>query len=334
MKIKIPLLEKFFAAKPAHEYGLLKLGTKQISAGIFMMPEELSENLRIAGWSNKSVPENTFLGYQILNFDQVVELSLAALEEASINAETKPKKNILILPTGLLRSVGVAARLNRVEPEKKLDEKELDLISQKIEEKTIEKAQQDLRQQLTSADSLEEYELFNTVISQYLFDDKRVSSPINLTGRVIEVAILHSFIKTDDLKTLDQFIEQLGLDVDLAFDLTLAIAVDLSSQKSQGLLVFVDEGLTGLASFKQGKVNPMGFYNLGIDEYQNNQELWQIGLGEALDELSLKGGAPEDLFLAGVSNIHPSMQEAFSQQISLLEAERLQQAYVNVYHLL
>ncbi len=233
----------------------IDLGTDTIKAALIQTTDE--GEIKILGRSEQRQGITSMRGQKIADFDAVLETINLAIEAVELNSQTRAKK-VLLGTSGLIQSIGVTVRLKRPEPEKQINQKELDYLFQKIEEKTIDQSRP------TEADgSPKADELVGSEATRYNINGQKTETPLGLSGPILEVSIVHNFCAKSDLTALQSLTSSLGLEIYGMNETTTAIAQTLLEENEAGILIDIGGEITEIIVFKNGKILSNKTFSLG-----------------------------------------------------------------------
>ncbi|NTV30601.1 hypothetical protein HGA91_01290 [candidate division WWE3 bacterium] len=263
--MKGKLLGNIFKQKKTPYYTAIDLGSSAIRVAVFEPADEQHES-RIIGMGSQIQGRKSMYAGQITNLDAVTDSLKLALDEATLKSDSQSNQVVLGLSGGMIHVRGLRVRTKRSHPTEILTEKEFEVIAQKIEEKTLNKALQELQAKCGS-----ELTRVETSFTGFEVDGARVSTPIGLAGNEIEVAVLHYFIDQTKLNTINALIDQFNLEIVSLIETSVQAAVDLSKDGNDFILLDVGGDSTEVVVVVSGKVVGNEVLFIG-----GNDITWQI----------------------------------------------------------
>lgn len=246
--MKLNPFGRFFKPKPSPYFTAVDLGSSVIRAAIFK-PEDDVEGVAVLGLGSQMQGKKSMYGGQILDLDAVTDSLKLALEEANLKAGVESTQVVLGLSGGMIQARGLRVRTKRTHPSEKLSENEFEIIAQQIEEKTLQKAQQELQAKYGI-----EFTRVETSFTGFEVDGAKVSTPIGLAGHEVEIAVLHYFIEPAKLNIVNTLMDQFGLEIVSLLETSVNLAVGHVTSHGDFVLLDVGGDVTEIVVVTAGKV--------------------------------------------------------------------------------
>lgn len=258
--MQLPILSKILGGSPPAHYLAVDLGTDVAKVAIFKPPTQLQKNPQILGRGRQKHGLTAIKGARIDDFDAVLETLDLGLEEAQLHAGILPKNIILGLSGGAIKNVGVTVRIKRQRPEEEIDEEEFAVLSEKIEQQTLPKAQELLTQ---LGEDPQNFKQIGTYFTGYLVDGAKVETPLEISGETLQTQVLHAFTTPKTLEQTNKLADQLNLQVTTLVDTTISLTSQYLEDYPTGIVVDLGGQVSEVVIFKERKILGNVSFNLG-----------------------------------------------------------------------
>lgn len=245
--MKLPSVAKLIRRKTPH-YCVADLGSSRIKVAICKEADGLKERI-ILGEGVQLLPRGAMCGGKIIDLDTVTNTLNLALEEAYIKAGVNANRVVIGLSGGVVVPKSYRVRIRRQQIDQKITEKEFEVLAKQVEEKTLEKAEADLK-----ARNDDEYIRIETVFVGYHLDGAKVTTPLDLAGGELEISVLHYFMGASKVRTVNSLVDQLDLEVVSMVDTAVYSAIRWSEQFGDFILVDIGGGTTQVVIIERNKV--------------------------------------------------------------------------------
>ncbi len=277
--MKLPVLSKIFGSPKPEHYLAVDLGTDVVKTAIFRPPSDLSNSPQIIGSSSQKHGLTSMIGAEIDDLDAVLETIDLSLEEARLQAGLLPKSVILGLSGSVIKNIGITVRVKRTHPEEMVTSEEFELLSEKIEKQTVEKAKDSLQELGYLSDELEH---IGTYFTGYAIDGTKVDTPLDISGETLQTQVLHSFTKSQILEQVNRLVGQLGLQLVALVDTTISVSSRYLEDYDQGIVIDLGGQVTEVVVFNQRKIIGNASFNLGSRHFTEAiQEVMKINFDQA-----------------------------------------------------
>lgn len=244
----------------------------------------------------------------IADISGVVKNCEAALIEAEDQAGLQAKKVVIGIAGELVKGVTNTIRYRRPNPDKPLDEAEMEFIIDKVQDRSQQKAQAQIALETGNDDV--EVKLVNSALVSLHIDGYKVSNPIGFQGRDVAVQIYTAFAPMVHIGALERVADELSLEL-LAvaaepFAVSRAVLGSDASSNFTAILVDVGGGTTDIAVVNDGGVEGTRMFGIGGRSFTR-------AISSGLD---ISYDAAEKLKVNVDSDkIKPSVKEEISQSI-------------------
>ena len=147
----------------------------------------------------------------IADIASVVENCEKALIEAEDQAEIQAKKAVIGIAGELVKGATNTIKYRRPQPNRPLDEAEMEFIIDKIQERAQLKAQREIA--LETGNQEAEIKLVNSAIVGIHIDGYKVSNPIGFQGKDVSIQIYTAFAPTVHIGAIERVANELALDL-------------------------------------------------------------------------------------------------------------------------
>ena len=225
----------------------------------------------------------------IADIASVVENCEKALIEAEDQAEIQAKKAVIGIAGELVKGATNTIKYRRPQPNRPLDEAEMEFIIDKIQERAQLKAQREIA--LEPGNQEAEIKLVNSAIVGIHIDGYKVSNPIGFQGKDVSIQIYTAFAPTVHIGAIERVANELALDLIAVAAEPFAVARSVvgsdSSSSFTAILADIGGGTTDIAVVNDGGVEGTKMFGIGGRSFTN----------QIANELSLSYKNAEKLIL-------------------------------------
>lgn len=240
----------------------LDIGTEFVKA---LIAEVRDDKLYIIGAGRKQQEVADMHSGAIADISGVVRNCEQALAEAEEQAGFQAKKAVIGIAGELVKGVTNTIRYRRPQPNRPLDDAEMEFIIDKVHERAEVKAQKQIALETGNEDV--EVKLVNSALVSIHIDGYKVSNPIGFQGRDVAVQIYTAFAPMVHIGALERVADELSLDL-LAvaaepFAVSRSVLGDDASSNFTAILVDVGGGTTDIAVVNDGGVEGTKMFGIG-----------------------------------------------------------------------
>ena len=240
----------------------LDIGTEFIKALIAKLD---GENLDIVGVGRAHQQISDMYAGAIADISGVVRNCELALSEAEDQAGLQAKRVVIGIAGELVKGVTNTIRYRRPQPERPLDNAEMEFIIEKVQERAQTKAQKQIALETGNADV--EIKLVNSALVSIHIDGYKVSNPIGFQGHDVAVQIYTAFAPMVHISALERVAEELSLEL-LAvaaepFAVSRSVLGTDSNSNFTAILADVGGGTTDIAVVNDGGVEGTKMFGIG-----------------------------------------------------------------------
>ncbi len=240
----------------------LDIGTEFIKALIAKLD---GENLDIVGVGRAHQQISDMYAGAIADISGVVRNCELALSEAEDQAGLQAKRVVIGIAGELVKGVTNTIRYRRPQPERPLDNAEMEFIIEKVQERAQSKAQKQIALETGNADV--EIKLVNSALVSIHIDGYKVSNPIGFQGHDVAVQIYTAFAPMVHISALERVAEELSLEL-LAvaaepFAVSRSVLGTDSNSNFTAILADVGGGTTDIAVVNDGGVEGTKMFGIG-----------------------------------------------------------------------
>ncbi|MEI7917856.1 MAG: cell division FtsA domain-containing protein [Candidatus Saccharibacteria bacterium] len=240
----------------------LDIGTEFIKALIAKLD---GENLDIVGVGRAHQQISDMYAGAIADISGVVRNCEEALSQAEDQAGLQAKRVVIGIAGELVKGVTNTIRYRRPQPERPLDNAEMEFIIEKVQERAQSKAQKQIALETGNADV--EIKLVNSALVSIHIDGYKVSNPIGFQGHDVAVQIYTAFAPMVHISALERVAEELSLEL-LAvaaepFAVSRSVLGTDSNSNFTAILADVGGGTTDIAVVNDGGVEGTKMFGIG-----------------------------------------------------------------------
>lgn len=249
--------------KSADDYIVaLDIGTEFAKALIARLS---GEELEIVGVGRARQDIGDMHSGAIADIAGVVRHCEEALAEAEEQAGVQAKRVVIGIAGELVKGVTDTIRYRRPQPNKPLDDNEMEFIIEKVQEKASLKAQRQIG--LETGNQEVEVKLVNSALVGIHIDGYKVSNPIGFQGRDVAVQIYTAFAPMVHIGALERVADELSLDL-LAvaaepFAVSRSVLGNDAGSNFTAILADVGGGTTDIAVVNDGGVEGTKMFGIG-----------------------------------------------------------------------
>lgn len=240
----------------------LDIGTEFVKA---LVAEIKDDSLEIIGAGRAQQEIGDMHSGAIADISGVVRNCEQALAEAEEQAGFQAKRVVIGIAGELVKGVTNTIRYRRPQPDRPLDNAEMEFIIDKVHERAQAKAQKQIALETGNEDV--EVKLVNSALVSLHIDGYKVSNPIGFSGRDVAVQIYTAFAPMVHIGALERVADELSLEL-LAvaaepFAVSRSVLGDDVSSNFTAILIDVGGGTTDIAVVNDGGVEGTKMFGIG-----------------------------------------------------------------------
>lgn len=259
------VLEKLRKPKKASDEDYLvalDIGTEFVKALIAKLD---GEELQIVGVGRARQDVSDMHSGAIADIAGVVRNCEEALAQAEEQAGLQAKRVVIGIAGELVKGVTDTIRYRRPQPDRPLDDSEMEFIIEKVQERAQIKAQKQIA--LETGNDEVEVKLVNSALVGIHIDGYKVSNPIGFQGRDVAVQIYTAFAPMVHIGALERVAQELSLDL-LAvaaepFAVSRSVLGSDGNSNFTAILADVGGGTTDIAVVNDGGVEGTKMFGIG-----------------------------------------------------------------------
>ena len=264
--ILIMVFEKLRAkaqAKIDNDYIVgLDIGTEFVKA---LIAKQTGDTLEIVGVGRARQDLSDMHSGAIADISGVVRNCEEALSEAEDQAGLQAKRAVIGIAGELVKGVTNTIRYRRPQPDRPLDENEMEFIIEKVQERAALKAQKQIA--LETGNEEVEVKLVNSALVSIHIDGYKVSNPIGFQGRDVAVQIYTAFAPMVHIGALERVADELALELVAVaaepFAVSRAVLGTDASSNFTAILVDIGGGTSDIAVVNDGGVEGTQMFGIG-----------------------------------------------------------------------
>jgi cell division protein FtsA len=240
----------------------LDIGTEFVKALIARVD---NDQLSIIGAGRARQSISDMHSGAIADIAGVVRNCEKALSIAEEQAGVQAKKAVIGIAGELVKGVTNTIKYRRPEPNKPLDELEMELIIEKVQERAQAKTQKQIA--FETGNSEVEVKLVNSALVSLHIDGYKVSNPIGFQGKDVAIQIYTAFAPMVHIGALEKTANELDLDLVAVAAEPFAVARGVlgtdASSNFTAILIDVGGGTTDIAVVNDGGVEGTKMFGIG-----------------------------------------------------------------------
>lgn len=240
----------------------LDIGTEFVKALIAKLE---GDELKIVGVGRARQEVSDMHTGAIADIAGVVRNCEEALAQAEEQAGLQAKRVVIGIAGELVKGVTDTIRYRRPQPDRPLDDAEMEFIIEKVQERAQIKAQKQIG--LETGNEAVEVKLVNSALVGIHIDGYKVSNPIGFQGRDVAVQIYTAFAPMVHIGALERVADELSLDL-LAvaaepFAVSRSVLGSEAGSNFTAILADVGGGTTDIAVVNDGGVEGTKMFGIG-----------------------------------------------------------------------
>lgn len=240
----------------------LDIGTEFVKA---LVAEIKDDSLEIIGAGRRQQDIADMHSGAIADIGGVVRNCEQALAEAEDQAGFQAKRVVIGIAGELVKGVTNTIRYRRPQPNRPLDNAEMEFIIDKVHERAQSKAQKQIALETGNEDV--EVKLVNSALVSIHIDGYKVSNPIGFQGRDVAVQIYTAFAPMVHIGALERVADELSLEL-LAvaaepFAVSRSVLGNDAGSNFTAILADVGGGTTDIAVVNDGGVEGTKMFGIG-----------------------------------------------------------------------
>ncbi len=240
----------------------LDIGTEFVKA---LIAKQVDDRLEIVGVGRARQELSDMHSGAIADISGVVRNCEEALSEAEDQAGLQAKRAVIGIAGELVKGVTNTIRYRRPQPDRPLDENEMEFIIEKVQERAALKAQKQIA--LETGNEEVEVKLVNSALVSIHIDGYKVSNPIGFQGRDVAVQIYTAFAPMVHIGALERVADELALELVAVaaepFAVSRAVLGTDASSNFTAILADIGGGTTDIAVVNDGGVEGTKMFGIG-----------------------------------------------------------------------
>ncbi|MFZ1257856.1 MAG: cell division FtsA domain-containing protein [Candidatus Saccharimonas sp.] len=246
----------------------LDIGTEYVKA---LVAHIKGDTIEIVGVGRAHQERGDMHQGAIADISGVVRNCETALSEAEAQAGVQAKRCIIGIAGELVKGVTNTIRYRRPQPDKPLDEAEMEFIIEKVQDRAATKAQKQIALETGNDDV--EVKLINSALVSIHIDGYKVSNPIGFQGKDVSVQIYTAFAPMVHIGALERVADELALELIAVaaepFAVSRSVLGTDANTSLTAILADVGGGTTDIAVVNDGGVEGTKMFGIGGRSFTN-----------------------------------------------------------------
>ena len=238
------------------------IGTEFVKAMIARID---GEELEVVGVGRARQDVSDMYSGAIADISGVVRNCEEALSEAEDNAGLQARRAVIGIAGELVKGTTNTIRYRRPQPDRPLDEAEMEFIIDKVQERAQTKAQRQIAVETGNDDV--EIKLVNSALVGIHIDGYKVSNPLGFQGKDVAIQIYTAFAPMVHIGALERVAEELALELVAVaaepFAVSRSVLGTDASSTFTAILADVGGGTTDIAVVNDGGVEGTKMFGIG-----------------------------------------------------------------------
>jgi cell division protein FtsA len=240
----------------------LDIGTEYVKA---LIAKVQGDNLEVIGMGRAHQSLSDMQSGAIADIAGVVGNCEKALSQAEEMAGVSARQAIIGIAGELVKGLTTTVKYKRPNAERPLDSAEIELIIDRAQARTLERAQKQLELETGKKDV--EVKLVNSAIVSIHIDTYKVSNPIGFQGKEIVIQLYTAFAPMVHIGALERTASELDLDLMAVaaepFAVSRSVIGTDASSNFTAILIDVGGGTTDIAVVDDGGVQGTRMFGIG-----------------------------------------------------------------------
>ena len=246
----------------------LDIGTEYVKA---LIAHVKGDELEIVGVGRTHRDISDMHSGAIADIAGVVRNCEDALAQAEDQAGLQAKRCIIGIAGELVKGVTNTIRYRRPQPDRPLDEAEMEFIIEKVQDRAATKAQKQIALETGNDDV--EVKLVNSALVSIHIDGYKVSNPIGFQGKDVAVQIYTAFAPMVHIGALERVADELALELIAVaaepFAVSRTVLGTDATSSFTAILADVGGGTTDIAVVNDGGVEGTKMFGIGGRSFTN-----------------------------------------------------------------
>lgn len=246
----------------------LDIGTEYVKALIAKMS---GEQIEIVGVGRTHQQLGDMHSGAIADIAGVVKNCEDALAQAEEQAGLQARRCVIGIAGELVKGVTNTIRYRRPQPDRPLDENEMEFIIEKVQDRAAQKAQKQIALETGNEDV--EVKLVNSALVSIHIDGYKVSNPIGFQGKDVAVQIYTAFAPMVHIGALERVANELALELMAVaaepFAVSRSVLGTDANTTFTAILADVGGGTTDIAVVNDGGVEGTKMFGIGGRSFTN-----------------------------------------------------------------
>lgn len=242
------VLPKFFKRdKSEKEFLVLEVGLERINCAIF---KDGDASLKLVGVGRKKFSSR----------DEIFNSTIEALDSLAAIVTDLPRKGVLGVSGGSLETITTIARYTRPNSKSKISVKETERALKQVVDKL----------------DTQDQKIFFTTIANARIDGMKVTNPIGLKGKNVELSCFVALRPTSEVELFDRIVNEIDLKVEKVLPTSFAVAEFLEQKNLKNVLIFrVGGEKSELTLLEEGHVSEVFPVDLGSQDEKFLPFAWE-----------------------------------------------------------
>ena len=240
----------------------LDVGTEYVKA---LIAKVNGDELEIIGMGRSHQSLSDMQSGAISDIAGVVANCEKALSQAEAMAGVSARQAIIGIAGELVKGLTTTVKYRRPDPERPLDAAEIELIIDRAQARTLERAQKQLELETGKRDV--EVKLVNSAIVSLHIDTYKVSNPIGFQGKEIVIQLYTAFAPMVHIGALERTASELDLDLMAVAAEPFAVSRSVigadAASNFTAILIDIGGGTTDIAVVDDGGVQGTKMFGIG-----------------------------------------------------------------------
>lgn len=238
------------------------IGTEFVKALIAKIE---GDDLKVVGVGRARQSVGDMHSGAIADISGVVRNCEEALAEAEDQAGLQAKRAVIGIAGELVKGTTNTIRYRRPQPDRPLDESEMEFIIEKVQERAQQKAQAQIA--LETGNQEVEIKLVNSALVGIHIDGYKVSNPLGFQGKDVAVQLYTAFAPMVHIGALERVADELALELMAVaaepFAVSRSVLGTDASNNFTAILADVGGGTTDIAVVNDGGVEGTKMFGIG-----------------------------------------------------------------------
>ncbi|MCX6808245.1 MAG: rod shape-determining protein [Candidatus Berkelbacteria bacterium] len=254
-------MSALFKKSKKHYAIALDIGTEYVKVLVYRVE---GDTAFVVGTGKQKQGLSDMQGGRVTDIYGVIKNCDLALDQAFEEARVEPRQCVIGIAGELVKGATTTVHYKREKPEEKITVKELKDIIEQVQARAFEKIRSELIWE--TGQSEVDVKLVNSAVVDVRIDGYKITNPVGLQGRDVQVGIFNAFAPIVHMGALQTIAEELKLDLLSIAAEPYAVARSVGLEDSaefSSIFIDIGGGTTDIAVVRSGGLEGTKMFGIG-----------------------------------------------------------------------